>query len=536
MMRRGFALTLSIIILVFFLTLILSVESQRIIIEEQTRASHARMRAVTSLVSDMDSPALDYAVSKMAKRALYDVTMDVIANNKPARNARQEVCNRFTEMYLGYLKSMQQRANDSGLALLYEDKPPALICDIKLVDGFKAQVSIGTKVTIKGKDIYVTKVLSHTENFTINGIYDPYIALKSYDPNMGTKYNMVLIPIIPSKISTDEFKAEPAQLSSVGYGKGWGYGTVISSDEALSAADSALGTRILLITNEAEFSRWKDPRNLSKFAGVILVKTNLATTPTTSENVRIAGTDDMKQPCFVNATKYVWVENTAPCISCGEYSKLVILQRSVDSCEPQLSGVYYREGNTYYTYVPSSSVTDPNNIQDKKNIVLNDVPFIAVSGVSVSAGQRVLISSTIEQDLDDTIAGKYPPVHEDVHIYDIEKQRAAVLCGNYFFWKGANSGNSWGPDIFSRLEGTNSNDKYGIETFVIGPWANADYSKVDHNYYARVGGHYAKGMPGCINPNMCNRPLKELQIGHFIVSTQRDSDYGMDDKGIYISK
>ncbi|MCX8200357.1 MAG: hypothetical protein N3G76_02715 [Candidatus Micrarchaeota archaeon] len=536
MMRRGFALTLSIIILIFFLVLILSVESQRIMIEEQARSSHARMRAVTTLLSDMDSPALDYAVSKMAKRALYDADMEVIKSNKGMKNAKQEVCNKFTEMYKKYLNSLKLRAMDSGLTLMYDDKPPALMCSLELVDGFTVQVSIGTRVTISGEGIHVTKALSHTENFTISGIYDPYIALNSYDPNMGTKYNTVLIPIIKSKVGTGELSKGPGQISTSGYGKGWGYGTIISSDDALLMPDSALGTKILLITSDSEFSRWKDPRNLSKFAGVILVKSSLMALPTIYERVPMMGIDDKKQPCSLNVTKYVWNENTAPCISCGEYSKIVVLERSVSTCEPQIAGVHYNEGNNYYTYVQSSTVSDPQNIQGKKNIVLNDVPFIVVSGVSVTPGQKVLISSTIERDLDDTVMGRYPPVHDDIHVYDIEKQRAAVLCANYFFWKDANQGKSWGPDIFSRLEGKSSSDKYGIESFVIGPWASAEYSKIDHEYYSRSAGHLAKGMPGCISPNMCNRPAKELQIGHFLISAARDSSYGLDGEGVYLTR
>ncbi len=529
-MRRGFALTLSMIMLIFFLTLILSVESQRIMIEEQTRANHAQMRAVTSLLADMESPALSYSVEKLAKRSLYDVDMKVIESptREFVKDANKEICDSFVEKYKGYLNSLATRANDSGLTLTYEDP----ICDLQQHDAFNLTMETGTLITISGRDILLTKSLHHSFNFSIQGIYDPYIAVKSYDPALDLPpYNMVLIPIIKSSIKTDDLDSLSEYGSgSSSYGKGWVYGEVVTAETAAGLSKSEWGNRIIVLEGK-DLAVWgkgcepgsKVPCNLTFFRGVILLSDNMASSPTIKTDT-IDGTAG-GNACKVNVTTTAWDENTAPCIECGTYTKGVITSRSSPDCEPTLAASNYIDGNNYYVYVATTVVSDPNNLQGKKTINIG-VPFIVMPPSSFSDNARVLLSSEIENELLKTVNQEYPPIHGGMHVYDIEKQRAATLCANYFYWN-----DGWGMNIFQKLEGDSQHkDKYGIESFVLGPvWANADHSKIDHQYFSGISGHLVKGMPGCITPQMCNVGPSDLAltVGQIKINGERDDDYGM---------
>lgn len=526
MMRRGFALTLSMIVLIFFLTLILSVESQRIVVEEQTRANHAQMRAITSLVADIDSPAMGYAIEKMAKRSLYEVDWKVITTQQPSKQPKQEVLDSFTDKFNGYLLSLQSRANDSGLNLKY-DTPEITL---EQLDAFTLQVNASTRLIITGKDIMVIKYLSQSRNISIEGIYDPLISLRTYDKNLDIPTNSILIPIIKSKIKASEFSKEPTVIAS-GYGRGWTYGEVISAEKASSLPSTEWGNWIIQLNGE-DLQEWPQ-ENLSKFKGVILISSSMAAS-SSLPLLEVPGTDSIGKPCTINVSSIIWNENTAPCIMCGTYQRQTVIKRSVEDCVP-VSALSYPKGevsNTYYLYTPAGIINDPNNLQSRKNILLPPTVAFLVTGSSASSG-KVLLSSEIEDELQDTLSGAYPPIHGGMRAYNIEKQRAAILCANYFAW-----GAGRGPDIFSRLSNTvSAGDRHGIETFLVGPdWPKNYYSKIDWEFYKPLAGNLVKGMPGCITPQMCNQNAKELQIDHFRISQNSGSNafYNMDE--LYVQK
>jgi len=508
-MRRGFALTLSMVILIFFLSLILSVESQRIAIEEQTRANHAQMRALTSLVADIDTPALDYSIAKMAKRSLYEIDWNVITTHQPSKDPERELKDSFTQKFNGYLTSLEKRANDSGLTLTHTT--PEVI--ITQRDPFTFTVNVSTNLTFRGKDVYVNKTLKKSINFSIEGIYDPLLSLKTYDKNLDVPTNSILLPIIKSKINEFDDLTPIAR----GYGRGWVYGEVIDPENADKLQPQEWSGYILQLEGK-DLPMWKD--NLTQFKGVILISDKMANPNEIQTDVPGYTSDGAACTLTIRAT--IWSETTAPCIMCGTYIIHKVISRSNESCVPSYASEYhYPDGvsDTYYLYSKANIVNDPDSLQGRKNIDIGNTPFIVTSS-SINA-KKVLINSEIENSLEDTINLAYPPVH-DVSIYNIEKQRAAVLCANYFtFGRGTN--------ITNRLKGNvNKNDPNGIETFVIGPdWAKQDYSKHDYEYFNKINGNLMKGMPGCITPQMCNTPTKDLQIGHFMISTDREDDYKM---------
>ncbi|MCX8205931.1 MAG: hypothetical protein N3H30_01750 [Candidatus Micrarchaeota archaeon] len=153
---------------------------------------------------------------------------------------------------------------------------------------------------------------------------------------------------------------------------------------------------------------------------------------------------------------------------------------------------------------------------------IGDTPFAVVSG-TLSTGDKVLIAAPGDVEV---------PAHKNMHVYDIEESRGAVLCGNYFalgsYYDNGDpviaSESLYGPDFFQRLEGDiGKTSKYGIQTFVAGPWAKKEYSKLDWQYYGKEGGVPVKGMTSCLDEKMCTeRDDGQIYIGRFRISDDND--------------
>ena len=211
--------------------------------------------------------------------------------------------------------------------------------------------------------------------------------------------------------------------------------------------------------------------------------------------------------CNINYTVNELQENE-PCIKCGKFS--VIQKNSIktagscpafNSCGDFATlglGLCKKEGNTFYFYSPSSS----------------DLNYNVYAVGSFKSG-NYLIDSGDETDF---------PLLGKAKLYDIELQRSAILCGNYFLSDDA-------PDIFSRMQGDiGANDKYGIETFVLGTWVlDSDKSKLDHEYYNNKEGVHVKGTTGCRDANMCDPDTEIFTIGRFAINDKKLDKYGMED-------
>lgn len=515
--KRGFALTLSMLILIFFLTLVLSIESQRVHIEEKTRSAHARMRALVSLFSDMDSPAFDYALSQLAKRSLYDVDMEVINSGGylAEDTAEDEICASFNSKLKAYLDSLKTRAEDMGLELEYTDPQ----CSLELIGPYNLSISTSTEINLYSDDISLSKSLNREVSFSIQGIYDPLLAVESSkqcstlpDPSLCSP---VMRPIINSSVSKADLEEVDTVVSGI-YGKGWAYGEVVDVSKANDIGENAWFDKILLVNGD-ELYEWKD--ELGRFRGVILKGDD------NSEYSSYSDTIIAEDGSTCNYNIEVWTEKE-PCIYCGKYA--IIDPQGCSSVNwGSILDVYDEVGGKVYGYTEQ---TFNGPLQHGVNIQPS-VPFVKIGGgsTSVNSGDMVLVSNML-RDYEST--DNFPPTHKDAVLYDIENQRAAVLCANYFAMPG--------PSIINRLEGKlDANDgQYGLETFAIGEWAKQPYSRIAHEYYTDTSGDKVMGMPGCITMSMCNDPLivngerideEEMVIGKFRISDDRAGDYGMDD-------
>ena len=113
-------------------------------------------------------------------------------------------------------------------------------------------------------------------------------------------------------------------------------------------------------------------------------------------------------------------------------------------------------------------------------------------------------------------------------LYELETIRDFVMCGYY-------THNPNAPSYMQRLLNasyTRNSSAYGIETFVIGVYAN-DYDVYDVNsrldrelFFGSVEGVKIRGLPGCRNFNSCaDSPI----TGIFAVSDATKDDYGLTD-------
>ncbi|MCX8206134.1 MAG: hypothetical protein N3H30_02800, partial [Candidatus Micrarchaeota archaeon] len=276
-MRKGFALTLSVMILLVFLVLILTIESQRVAVDEQARSMHARLAATSALLSDIDSPALSYSLERLAKRSLYDIDMEVIngtgkytkdwAGKEKIAGPDGLLCRNFTGKFKGYLESLKSRAQDAGLELNYTEPT----CDSYLAGPFTANISTSTAIKVSGSGVYAEKALTRAISFSIEGLYDPMLALESKDEYDKGK---VLRPVIEYSVplwneSDGKWSLTPEDEVTAHYGQGWVYGKVISSADAIKADPSTWGLYILFIPGSDALAQWS-PSNLTAFRGVIL--------------------------------------------------------------------------------------------------------------------------------------------------------------------------------------------------------------------------------------------------------------------------
>jgi len=110
-------------------------------------------------------------------------------------------------------------------------------------------------------------------------------------------------------------------------------------------------------------------------------------------------------------------------------------------------------------------------------------------------------------------------------IFDVEGFRDFVMCGFY-------THNPAAPSYLQHLledSYSRSDDDYGIETFVIGNYANSsvydDVSRLDRELFDGADGIKIRGLPGCKDFSMCS---DEPITGIFAVSEAVKEDYGLE--------
>lgn len=507
-MNKGFTLTLSMVIVLIFMTTILTIETQKISIEEETHSQHAKLRAINSILLDLNSPAFDYSLSRMGKRAMFNVINEQIAsriNDGPTydyvKDAPEAICEEFKDNFAQYLKlSLGTRLNDIGLSIKNEN----IQCEVELIDSFTVNLTTSADlIFIEENKIEIKKSISLNSNFSIEGLPDPMLAIESWNDEDVELSTPILRPILLSSLynDTDENFDEEGNLlissENLHYSKGWISGELITyNEDKIENEDYKKEVRgkILLINSKSNIDTTLiDFVNDNGIRG-IAIDSSVSIKTEQIKNEVLGG-------CTLNYTLES-LQEKQPCIKCGTFYKVTNIKSTCTTITcSTFSGKYgvcEQDKNTYYFYSSSPS----------------DVSYsgIYAAGNSFSNGDYVLIN---EEDSE-------IPLLTKGKVYDLERQRIATLCGNYFLSDSA-------PNIFSRMEGNlYADDEFGIETFILGTWVlNEEYSKLDHEYYTKKDGVKVKGMLGCKDEDMCNEDI--FVIGRFAISGDNLEKYGMED-------
>ncbi len=198
----------------------------------------------------------------------------------------------------------------------------------------------------------------------------------------------------------------------------------------------------------------------------------------------------------------------------------------------------YNEANTFNPIRYTGAAC--NASIDASAGVITDKPFIVAPGFNVtSAPECPMLDGSnftrrcvlqLNTYLESEVA-EHPPRKLSTTgsgIYELETIRDFVMCGYY-------THNPNAPSYMQRLLNasyTRNSSAYGIETFVIGVYAN-DYDVYDVNsrldrelFFGSVEGVKIRGLPGCRNFNSCaDSPI----TGIFAVSDSTKDDYGLAD-------
>ena len=198
----------------------------------------------------------------------------------------------------------------------------------------------------------------------------------------------------------------------------------------------------------------------------------------------------------------------------------------------------YNEANTFNAIRYTGATC--NASFDASAGVITGKPFIVAPGFNVtSAPECPMLDGSnftrrcvlqLNTYLENEVA-EHPPRKLSTTgsgLYELETIRDFVMCGYY-------THNPSAPSYMQRLLNasyTRNSSAYGIETFVIGVYAN-DYDVYDVNsrldrelFFGSVEGVKIRGLPGCRNFNSCaDSPI----TGIFAVSDATKDDYGLTD-------
>ena len=116
----------------------------------------------------------------------------------------------------------------------------------------------------------------------------------------------------------------------------------------------------------------------------------------------------------------------------------------------------------------------------------------------------------------------------NAYVYDIENLRYFAISGKY---SNHSSPDAW--SFFSRIldNHTSLDEKYGIETIILGKWEGNTNSSIDHssNYFGSpVGGYKVMGMPGCRSKEVCAMTALDQPI--FRIDDEHKGIYNIPDE------
>ncbi len=326
----------------------------------------------------------------------------------------------------------------------------------------------------EGGKASVTRDYLIEDELSIVGFVDPAIARESAEKtsNRQIAYRMFFFPEDPKPVTS----ANKISGYSVHGGQGWFYGYLVPASSA-DSIDESIRHRFILV---GDFKELESADPLQQFGAYIVTS---APEDGTSCN------DFTNEEETFNPVRHSGELCDVESFDCG--SGECTLKPFIEAEDFQISDA------------PDCPVFDPliGDPGTTKECVMFTNPH------SVEA---------VHDDKDLKLSGG--------SIYDIEDMRDHIMCGYYALSPEA-------PSYLQRLLSDSydrSHEEYGIETFVIGKYANDESysldSRLDRELFSGQSGHGVRGMPGCKRLEHCT---EEPITGIFTLTKETASDYGL---------
>lgn len=507
MERKGFLFTVTVFLVLMYILLTVSVWVKGVETSERAFSEFYKESTVELAIEQITPAKMDNVTYVIMNRALNRLNENSI-NHPVLEGSGEETANVEAALYellmdgqadgsyfLGSGELTQEE--NSSLNAWASNLNASLLAIGVYMSGFEVSnfevgqsdyknVNYSFDIDLELKDFSNTSSVTRTyhivNEINVTGLVDPALARTTRDEAGDdlTAYRMFFFHDdyeTPADISADALSV------SVEGGQGFLYGPLAKAYSSADKVDTATAIAPSKRKNYILVGTYDEIVDLTdfiynQFAGFIITSAP-NTTSTTCGTV----SDDMFNPV--------------------EYS-------AAPECEPQIGNP--RTGKPFIiapgfnpASAPECPVLDGNNQTRRCVLFVNTY----LEGEVANSPERVLVSSGAD-------------------IYDVEIVRDYVMCGYYTHSEKA-------PSYLQRLLNNSysrNSTAYGIETFVIGNYAN-DYDVYDMNsrldrelLNGSVSGVKIRGMPGCRNFASCaDSPI----TGVFAVSDDAVTDYGLDD-------
>lgn len=474
---------ITIFVILAYILLSISVWVRSVEASERIYAESYKESTVELAIMQLTPEKVDALSQKILYRALFRINEESVTNPVKPGSGDTEFENveaAFSELFINgsasadYFESGEGLApENSSMSVWVRNMNASLLAIGMHIDDFiiydfhisqssPYKLNYSYKMNLSMSDVGKRTQLSRTYNLSNNisilGIIDPAIARGTFDSTDGsqTAYRAFYFNDdyeMPSSISTEPILAYDALYG----GQGWFYGYVRDVSDASDILKAERKKYILV----GSFNDIRDADPFEQFGGYILT------------NDPYAGAEG---GCSRDGFTYRNQRNT-----------FMALTYDGPGCEA--------------SFVEST---------------YTDIPFIEAEDFRVSSALSCPKLWPVGSEDERCALFISPYSHDEIFsnpgrktasgagIYNIEEIRDFIMCGYYTHSEDA-------PSYMQRLfqdSYDRSSEPFGIETFVIGEYANSSsyegLSRLDRNLLQEIGGHAVRGLPGCRQYEHCS--------------------------------
>ncbi len=338
---------------------------------------------------------------------------------------------------------------------------------------------VDLSITDKSGTTSLTRTYDLSGKVLITGFVDPAIARES-DETGDMIYRQFFF-YEEGDGYMNKANLAPDRLAEIDAGQGWFYGPVVSATEA-GSVDGDLKRRYIVAGTYSEIRSIGDRGELEEFGAFIV------TSPIRHR--------DPGSLC----------ESTHP----DEYDTFMAIDYEGTACTANLQ--HDTEILRPFVVAPGFDVSDAQRCMDLLGNATTRCALI------IASYDPLDVYTNVERKLDKPV--------ESTGVFGIENLRDYTLCGYYTLEEDA-------PSYLQRLlpdPYTRSGEEMGIETFVIGEYANpAIYERLDRIDRKMLEGvirsEFIRGMPGCRDYGSCSND--ETPTGRFGLNDTSIGDYDL---------